>query len=274
MAVPSFLDTDFATSTTVNVLDMADVVTEIDTMLTSTLPVASRWTDLGGGEYRCPAQDPSGINRFFSVIFTATSATRLRFQCKDKSGATFHDGNIDRSGSTTIKIFAGPYHVVVQSSYGTDEMGCCYMSDPTPFGLNQTNVYTFAWTYRNSAGTAYTSNNQDAVASLVANDAGGTTPRARCAVWYVAGTGGVTDANGISAAGSTLCMPYEISVINAVSTNVKWAGRAYQHLLVPDALGVGGVLTVPLDDGVTGDFEVLGFDSPPFGRGRLAVRVA
>ena len=266
MAVPSYLSTDFATTELNGVSDWNTVLPEIGTLLTSTLPVASRWTDLGSGEYRCPAQEPSGANRFFSVVFTRISATRLQVATKNKGGTTIYTGTIDFTGSMTCKLFAGPYHIVVQADDGSLEVAYSFMTDPTPFSLDSATYYVYAWTHRNSAGTAYFNPNQFGVGSLVTNDAGSTTPRFRGLVWRIAnGT-----ISGYSAAGSSLVMPYAVSEVDTF----KFVGHGYQMLLLPYDLAFGTVVTVPLDDGIFGDFEVIGLVAPSTSFARLGVRVA
>jgi len=277
MSVPSFVDTDFVVTELLGVTDWATVVTAIDTVLTSDLPVASRWTSLGGGEYESPHQDSAGVNRFFGVVVTRISATRFELAVKDKFGTTFHTGTIDLGSPAAVKIYAGPYHFAVQSIYAgpTREVAYAFMTDPAPFGLGQSSTFVYAWTKRNSAGTLYGTANQFGAGALVASDQGGTTPRSRSLLYYMNGIGltNAGDPSGYSAAGSTLAMPYEISTSFAAA-NQKWAGRGYQLVVLPSNLTFGTVVTVPLDTGVSGDFEVLGINQPSNGIGSLGIRVA
>jgi len=264
--VPSFYNTDFRRIEAAGSTDVQDVIDDIIDELTVQLPVASRWTALGGGEYRSPYQDPTGANRFMSVVLVRDSAVLLSFQVKDKNGTTVIDRSIQFTTSFTYRIWSGPYHLCVEFEYGTAtyEQAYAVMLDPTPFGLQSVWPYVCAWTNRDSIGTA---THTPFAFSCWMTDA--SVPSYRIMMSILTSI----DATLKTTGGNDIVLPAEVSVIS----NSVWygAGKMYQFAVVSSLIAYKTAMTVPLDSGTTGQFEVLGL--PSYGTansGLLAIRKA
>jgi len=271
MTVPSVFASDFRYATLTGVTDVQTVMDKIDDEITAQLPTASRWTDLGSGVYKSPPQDPTDANRFMQVELIRDSATRLSFKIMDKSGSAIYDGAIDFTTSCDAKIWCGPYHLVVQLKYAgsTYEEAYAVMLDPTPFGLTMTPLFVIGYTRRNSTGTLVGNHYPD---EAVLNDVYGASPVRRLTMCTPSAVGATV--NGQTAGGSNIAVPIECDA-QVTSGQHRWAGRPYQFITGPLTLSPEAVITVPLDDGVSGDFEVLGKAAPAGGyNGCLAVRRA
>lgn len=265
MTVPSFYNTDFRRIEVAGSVDVQDVIDDIIDELTVQLPVASRWTSLGGGAYRSPYQDPTGANRFMSVTLTRVSAVLMGFHIKDKNGTTIRNGSIQFTTSFTYRIWSGPYHLCVEFEYGTAtyEQAFAVMLDPTPFGLQSIWPYVCAWTDRTSVGTAdvtpysntcYMTDTPGAVARIMMSTLG-------------------VDVCLRTTGGNDIVLPAEVSVYS--SSIYYGAGKMYQFAVVSSLIAYKTAMTVPLDSGTTGQFEVLGKQSPGTANsGRLAIRKA
>lgn len=265
MTVPSFYNTDFRRIEVAGSVDVQDVIDDIIDELTVQLPVASRWTSLGGGAYRSPYQDPTGANRFMSVVLVRDSAVLLSFQVKDKNGTTVIDRSIQFTTSFTYRIWSGPYHLCVEFEYGTAtyEQAFAVMLDPTPFGLQSVWPYVCAWAARSSAGVADTTNY--AISCWMTN---GVSPSYR----IMASTLGI-DAALKTTGGNDIVLPAEVSVMS--SSIWYGAGKMYQFAVVSSLIAYKTAMTVPLDSGTTGQFEVLGRQSlGSANSGLLAIRKA
>jgi len=268
MTAPSYYATDFARFEAAGCTDVADVITAVDTMLTATLPADSRWTSLGAGEYRCPYQDPAGANRFFSIILIADSATRLSFQVNDKNGTAVIDRSITFTTSMTYRVWAGPYHICIEFEYGagpTYQQAIACMIDPTPFGLQSVWPYVVAWADRSNVGAVDYSNYAN---YFFMSDVA--TPQGRVCMQ---GCGVNTSLK--TSGGNNVVLPAEVEV--RLAGAVWWgAGKMYQFAVVGDTLNYKTALTVPLDSGISGEFEVLGRSVTGFSTqlGLLAIRKA
>jgi len=264
--VPSFYNTDFRRIEAAGSTDVQDVIDDIIDELTVQLPVASRWTALGGGEYRSPYQDPTGANRFMSVVLVRDSAVLLSFQVKDKNGTTVIDRSIQFTTSFTYRIWSGPYHLCVEFEYGTAtyEQAFAVMLDPTPFGLQSVWPYVCAWAPRNSSGaldvvvfanTCYMTDIAGAPARIMMSSFTGIDPALK------------------TTGGNDIVLPAEVAVW---SNSVYYgAGKMYQFAVVSSLIAYKTAMTVPLDSGTTGQFEVLGKQSAGTANsGLLAIRKA
>lgn len=269
MSVPSTYDTDFRYRELTGVTDMQTVLDAVVDELTAQLPAVSRWTSLGGGEYKVPAQDPTGANRFMTVILARISATRLKLLVKDKSGTTVYDGRIDFTASCTARIFTGPRHLVVEVEYGAlvFESAFAVMVDPAPFALSSLDKYVVAYARRDSAGTQV---GTDVADEAVMNDnLIGSGPIGRIAMFHGTLQGGLTSG------GSEVVFPAEILVQYAGPQN-RGAGKLYQFAVVPSTVSPAVVKTCLLDQGVAGEFHVLGkaARASTHSSGKLAIRRA
>jgi hypothetical protein len=269
MTVPSIFNTDFVRLEDLSCSDVADVVADIGTILTATLPVASRWTDLGSGEYQSPAIDPSGANHYMRILVQKTAATRMRFHVKNSAGVTVQDGEIDFTTSMQYRIWAGPYHLAVEFEYSgpTYEVAWASMIDPTPLPHVSIGQYiTCCARRKNLDGSPVGTNYADE--ALMIDDYGFTNPVSRITT-YEAGSGPVV--TGLTSAGSKVALPLEMHVYLGGAYNV---GKCYQMVFLPTTIAYKTTVSVPIDNGVTGDFEVCGKTVLSYRGVRLAFRRA
>lgn len=266
MSIPSTYDTGFARSEITGKSDVQDLVDAVNTMLTSTLAVADRWTSLGSGEYKAPVD---AYGRTMYVVVTKVSTTRMQFLAKDHKGSTIYNGTIDFATSYTARVWAGPGHLVVEMEYGstTFESAGVVMSDPLPFDPSTVGIYVMAWTRRNSSGTNV-SDDFDKGVCLDGKAADG--PVGRLALFHSGDSGNAVKGN--TEGGSQVVLPAELCIDLG---GWRSSGRLYQLAVVPSGVSAKALITVPLDVGVTGIFEVLGrAEGTGQTCGRLAVRKA
>lgn len=254
MAVPSCFDTDFLRVALAGITDVQTILDELNDNLTVDLPVASRWTALGGGVYRSPIQDPGGANRFMTITATRASATRITWVVRDQNGNVVMDGCFDISGTATCVIWTGPYHACVEVLYGgsTTEGGYAFMTDPSPFGMGSAPTYVVGRTRRNSAGTLF---GTQTMATWAMNDQSGASSMTARMMGFTVNSASVA-MRGDTTAGSVAVLAAEVAYSFSASVR-RWSGRGYQVIVVPDFLTAYTEVQVPLDSGVIGVFEVL-----------------
>jgi hypothetical protein len=267
MTAPSFLNTDFRRyESAAGIVDVATAIATIIDEITVQLPVASRWTSLGGNEYQCPTREPSGANHSMIVLVERTSATRMRFRVRRPCGAVVLDGAIDFAVDHRYRVWCGPYHLCVEFEYGavTYEDAWASLIDPTPLPYNSLGNYIACCTRRAAAGGLIGNNY---FYEAVMDDTGSTTPRDRLGSFYdVDGT-----VVGITSGGSKVVIPAEIGTYYTAGASFGGSGKLYQMIVVPDGEAYKSSLTVPLDPVTTGTFEVLGKASSTY-KGKLSIR--
>lgn len=251
MTTPRFLGTDFRRVSLTGVTDVQTIIDEIVEEITLNLPAASRWSDEGGGEYKTP---PDSAGRFMTVTLTRISATRYAFHVRDQNGNTVHDGTNDITAPSPARIWSGPHHLIVETIASTfQEIARAIMVDPAPLALSSHARYVYGMNRRNSSGTQINPNGFEAD-WLSADDAGGEAQRIVGLMNSSAFNPGTVYE---TVSGTLLILPVLIFA-EPSSNNFDLAGKAFQMIAVEGAISPGTVLTVPVDVGVSGDFEVLG----------------
>ena len=261
MTVPSIFASDFRK---LEVPDVADVQTALDKIVEELLALDDPWTLVSGTEYQSPVSASSADQRFMRVALSRISATRLGFHVKDQGGFTVFDGAIDISGTATVRIFAGPHHLVVEAdSAGTKESCWGAIIDPSPYPLYSLGNYVAANAHRNAAGTVVGAGLAD-VAEMRDSESASV---GRIAVFY-------NNSNDIPQTGGGAIPKLPAEIRTEPSTNVhRSAGYLPQMLVFPGNASPGSTIDVKLDASVTGKFFVLGKSSPTTQpQGRLAVR--
>lgn len=274
MATPSYWATGFKKATTAAFTDVADWLTAIRTMLTATLDAADRWTESPAGTFSSPADPVSG--NFMRLIISRTSALRLLFvhtQVVGGISSVTTQGECDISGSSQAELFAGPNHFWTQIQ-GGDFAGCVYV-DPTPEPAGLLTSVSWFKVARN-AGQANFDLHADYWMALDGNGDGGFISRARCqGPWFPLGTGGTLG----TAAGSAVFFP-AVGVtypINGSNANQKFCGTFPQFVWVDGAVPANTLVSVPIDVGVIGIFQVVSSKVVQSNNGlgpQLAVRAA
>lgn len=268
MAVPSFLNTAFVYTTLPGTtVDVADIITAVDTAMLTTLPSTAtgvfpsgqRWTSLGGGVYKSPV-DAGG--RFMTVKLTRTAATRLGFEVSDPVGVLFTVEIQIAGAGSACEIFVGPCHLVISANNaGAWEVARAFMVDPTPEPLAAFPVYVWGTGRRTSAGALIGS--ADTWKFWCGRYYGGTViSAAGTPVNSVEGPPVCNAANNANMkmkteAGSDVAFPYFMSPDTAAGSNLYLnGGRLYQVAVVDFDYGSGADVTIPIDTGVTGVFRV------------------
>jgi len=255
MAAPSYWNTVFRKSVSAAFTDVADWLTAIRTMLTSTLPVGSRWTEGATNVYTSPADPVSG----YTIVLTLarTSAVRMFMSCTQTVNGVGYgvlQGECDISGSVQANIFAGPTHFWTEIPGG--DFGGCVGVDTTPEPPGQITSYVFSKMSRNIVQAAFNLQ-ADMWHAQDANVDAGAPVRARCQGPYF-----VANATGYefkTAAGSFIYFP-AVGVTyptQGLNTNQKFCGIFPQFVWVDPSWIGGNLVPVPVDFGVIGVFQVV-----------------
>jgi hypothetical protein len=272
MAVPPYWNTGFKKTQIAAFTDVADWIVGIRTMLTATLDVADRWVESPANTFTSPAHPVSGNK----IVMTFTRATALRLQAAVSqivNGVTTafvaNGFEADIAGSLTAQIMAGPSHFWTESSAVTPEMIGVALSDPSPEASSGFSFGAIVRSARNTGQAAYLLN---------------------CDVWQ-----GLPDAQPVSqpralgpvfiaaaasqelktAGGSNIDLPVAACTWPTVTRPI-FIGNLIQFVWVDQNFAAGSLISVPIDVGVIGIFQVCGgMTAANSGRGaRIAVRVA
>lgn len=274
MSVASYFDTDFVRVRLDGVTDVQSIIDEINTILTSTLPVDSRWTDQGSGRYRCPIQDPNDSYRFFSIQVVRTSQSRLQWVVRDQGGSTVIDGRVDINvAGSVVKIWAGTYHLAVQAN---GEVAHGQMLDMTPFSGTAWSTYTLGYTRRASDGTL----RPEVTCNYAQMNDPDNAPLSRRIVVFTVGDSVLSATLAAeTSGGSSLVIPVYVSYSSVFpGAEKRFAGTMYQAVIVDGTLPEGSDVQLSLDNGVLGTFEVTNMDAATSGfsssrsTGKLAFR--
>ena len=265
MVVPSYFATPFRRGTFSGITDVANAIPSIVAEITG---LADPWTLVSGDEYESPipAVTASADQRSMRVLFSAISPTRLGFHVKDANGQTVHDGSFDITSNAVMRVFSGPHQLVVEfEDAGVKEMGYANILDITPFPISSLGTYVVGSTHRSAAGAVQ----QNSIDECSMNDLGGVQD-GRMGTFHTSISGGIT---GRTTGGSQMVLACEIHIEPAANV-FRGAGKLVQMVLVETDLLPGDQVTVPLDDGITGDFFILGRITVAANAGKLAVRAA
>jgi len=276
MAPPSHLDTSVVWDSILST-ETQDAIDMIHTALTATLPAADRWTDLGGGLYESPTQDPGGANRKMSLQITVQSAEYMNWVVKDASGTTIHSGRVGRFNfaGVEVKLSAGPRHVLLQTKYfntvDTWQTAAAVMCDPFPVDLLAAPTYVAAKTSFDASGVVVTNYNHPDN-WVMRDNVGVSTFDKRLAMLFVS-----TSPDGLTSGGSHFHVACEMITQPTSASFYANCGKLTQFAFVSQQHPIGAVIEIPIgDDGEVGEFEVLGLvpcSTVGAGfHGRLAVR--
>ncbi|HEU4335427.1 MAG TPA: hypothetical protein VFT32_13110 [Candidatus Eisenbacteria bacterium] len=270
--IPTIYSSPFRRVELVGVTDVQTIMDKVVDELTNQLPLGSRWLSVGGGQYKTPAKDPLGANRFLQVLHSKVNATTYQFHVKNRSGATIRDGRIHiAAGGSTVRIWCGPEHLVIQSdNAGTFEIAYAFLLDPADVDLSASPYFIVARAHRDNAGTPVTA----ASSTCYSDDADGANLKGRIVLFVAeSGTEGL-GMQGKTSAGDMVALPAEV-VADFTGSNESFAGYMPQAVVVDFALATGAVVSGDVGGGQSGDFEVLGLPSADATfSGKLAVRKA
>ncbi len=270
MATPAYWATGYKKLTIAAFTDVADWIIGIRTMLTSTLDVADRWVESPANTFTSPADAITGNKVVMALTRTSATALDAAFSQIVGGVTTAFVANGFRAqitGSVTATIFAGPKHFWTQSS-GT-EMLAIAMGDPSPEAPSGFSAQALVRSFRNNGGAGYSTN--DDVWQGIPDSGNGTVgcPRAMSPFFLEGGT-----QDQATAGGSYFYTPVA-AVFWSTTLISRFIGNLYQFVWVDGTFAAGNFVSVPIDVGVVGVFQVLaGMSRANGGIGaRLAVRI-
>lgn len=282
MTVPSFVGTGFAFTQLAGVTDVQTIINAVTTMLTATLsntptgvyPSGERWSAVGGGPVVYTAPSDNG-GRFMKLTLGRTAVNRLQFKYEDPSGV-LADGELDIDVTgTAVNIFGGPGHVWIEAdNAGTWEVCAVFMVDPTPEPLAASSTFVFGRVWRNNTGAVISGNNNGD--TWIGRYTGGAsyntlfyTNACRPRIFISDNSNGRLR----TVAGSDVVAPMYMGNDSA-NFGGNWINTAkiYQAIVVDSNQLAGAILMVPVDVGVTAQFQVSHL--PAFGSCALALRKA
>lgn len=242
---PAFA-TSFYADQSVGVTDVATILTKLTAILPAQTPA---WVESPAGTFKSPV-DATG--RFFKIVVSRVSATRLQWKVLDQNGVTICDRAIDiDAGGTTINYWTGEAHAFIQSERATPEPAWAGMIDETPYAQNAIGVYVFGNAYRSSAGTQDGGFNVTGL--LFANDNGTPAVGSRIRLWSSYGNGTLTSVDGT---GALDFFPFDISI--NLSGTLRFIGRAFQSYICDSSIAIGTTKQVPIGSaGELGTFRVV-----------------
>jgi hypothetical protein len=275
MAVASAYARSFGAVTVVTPADVNLIQAAVRTLLTTTLAVGDRWTEVATDVYQSPADPVSGA--FMKIAFQRISASEIIFTVQDKNG-TFAFGTYGINGfngTPSARIFAGPTHFSMYRTDVTDDLDfMAYIVDPSPEAANASLPVVYCRAMRNNGGG--TNNAPIARFRTVPAD-GYTAYGERLAFPGYSAAYGAGNETLLTAGGSEVVLPAFMSMYpGGTNANNRATGQVPQVVWVDQTHTVGQLITVPIDSGVFAVFEVGNWRCQGFastGAAKLAYRV-
>ncbi|MBZ5499724.1 MAG: hypothetical protein LAP85_25265 [Acidobacteriia bacterium] len=247
MAVPAFMNSSFRYLETAAVANVATCITDFRTeVVTNGVPA---WTEPVANNFKSP---PDAQGRFFTVILSTISATRLGIKIVDMFGVTISDRAIDVDvGGTSVQYFTGQFHAFINSARATPECGGGALIDLSPETLTLPNYSTVGCGHRDTTGTV--GNQNWYIWYMMSNATATATGRASGSNLPVANTRATK-----TVSGAYVYDPIMIETSIFGAGNNRWIGRIFQCLRCDDGLAFGAEIQVPIDVGTVGTFKVVG----------------
>ena len=227
-------------------------ITDVNTIISdvrSELVTNSTWTEPSTALFKSP---PDSAGKFFDILLTKIAATNLEIRLRDYRGATLYTRRIQIDATASVNYFTNTRGICIESLRATSEVASAYLLETTPDLLADVDNRLVGTTLRSTADTVDGAGGTMTV--FFAFDAGAATNGNRCWACSNDAAGLVTMING----SATLVYRPHWVAINQSGTR-RYTGRPY-HALVGDAasLTFGTDKTIPLGDGTTGTFRVIG----------------
>ena len=262
MAIPVHLATSFfLDESLVAIVDVADIITELDVELKTTNSPA--WTEPSADRFKSPV-DSDG--RFMEVLFVRDSAVLLSVENFDQNAVSLRDGSFEIAVTDSIRILSGQFHLYIVALTGAaavQEGAYSIMCDFSPSLQTISAIFVAGATQRNSAGVISA---DDEATETTMIESGTPTNRVRGMNLAPADHSGSGEL--IYADGSSFFI--DCLIMQNPSGTLQFGGRFYQCFIVPDGFAVGTRISIPIDDGTLGEFDVTYEDA--IGNIRLAIR--
>ncbi len=245
MTVPRFLQSSFFFNTTLGVTDVATIISDLTTILTTQTPA---WTNPSAGVFKSPV-DAAG--RFMTVTVVATTPQRLEWIVKDQNNIVLCDREIDIDATTptTINYYSGQYHLYLESLRAVPEWSGAMMLDPNGYPINSNQTYVMGNALRNSGGTVDGQANQFSQWFMLEN----TNPavRNRLRSWSVEDDGAVVGL--VDFQGNVQVFPFD-ATINP-SGKVAFGTQIYQTYVTDSVVPYGVIKQIAVDDSTLAFFR-------------------
>lgn len=274
MAVPSYFATTFVYKTYAagTILDITNVIAAIRDALTVQLTGANAWVESPSGTFTSPTD---GGGRFMQLVVVRSTATLMTIKLIDRVGRNDTEGFVITGAGQSLEISCSSAHLYMWLSDASAGV-LTAMVDPSPEALNSQTTDTFIKSIHNSSGSAVSFGTLPDRGIGFGDIVGNTTYYTRFMGPYFGNNS--TACQLLTAGGSLLFLPVVAATWPAeLGMQVRMSGH-FPHLVWIDANLAGGVLSVPIDNGVVGQFKWMppwvtqgsGFETQC---GRLAARV-
>lgn len=228
------------------------ILAEINTLLTTTLPVADRWTDLGSDEYESQAE-PGG--RKVRVKVVDNGGNSMNVQVRQDAGGLIINSMFRWNTNAQMYIFAGKHHfaIIADASAifgaGIWDHALATMVDTSPIPAASHDRKVAARGSSDSFGNAFwLSSNVD---HFFMADNDGNQFRQRVPHWHDFSVGDGYHMETVDGQELHSFVP----VVEC--TTARLLGQLYQFAIVDKALSGNVVVELPIDQGVNGKFQVI-----------------
>jgi len=230
----------------VGVTDVNTIISDLRTQLTG---VTLAWTEPSTALFKSP---PDTAGKFIDILCTRIAATNIEFRVRDYRGATLITRRIQIDNPGSVNYFCSVRGVTVESLRGTPEIFQAQLLDPTPDLVADVDNRAVANAYRaNNDGVDGNGSNSS---QWFAFDAGASGPNQRAVNW---GQDSSSTAVDFFSGNTDFIFRDELISINQSGINA-WTGRPWHRLACSASLPFATDKTVPLGDGTTGVFRVIG----------------
>lgn len=248
MTVPNHLNTSFRyLDVTVAPADITSLIGRIRTEL-----AAMNYVESPTLTFKSPV-DAAG--RFFSVVLSAITTTRLGWQVLNQAGTDVMGGGrafqISGTVDTSIRVYTNPYGVFVESDIpsSTQEHAIAGMLDESPESQTSHAVYVYGNATRTSGGSSDGNYNSAGKLFMLDNLVAAQVDR------IIGNTSNVgSQIPMLTGSGARLFRPAEVHAQIGAALN-RMGGRIYQAYIGDLAIGFEADLTIPIDDVTTATFR-------------------
>ncbi|MGA2261714.1 MAG: hypothetical protein ABSH28_09785 [Acidobacteriota bacterium] len=260
MAIPHFLSTGFRFFEHKGVTDVQTIIDDFGTeVLTADNAPKGwyAWTNPSTGVFVSPTYE----GKHFQVTLTRATQQKLQMEVRDQGNIVICTRRINcpSANAWTARIFTGPGHVMIDVTMFSAPPEALYAGilDLSPDAQNAHDHYVYGGGARSNLDVADGNNNVHEVYMLDDTVAG---HRTRVSQYGSNQNGGSNGSKTLS--GARVYRPREMwcqqSGAGGTYGYLHFAGKAYQTLLCPQSLALGARIYVPIDQGVLGEFIVIG----------------
>lgn len=248
MAAPSYFASAFiyklyAAGT---ILDINNVIAAIRDALTVQLTAPNAWTESPTGTFTSPT-DSGG--RTMQIVLVRSSATLMTFKLVDRFGHSQTEGFVITGAGQALEISCSASHIYMWLTDGT-AWTMAALVDPSPEAMNVMVTDTMIKSAFASSGGANSFNTLPDRWIAFGDSNAGYISRSN-GPWFTVTTAGPQL---LTAGGSLLFLPVAAGVWPTASAIAMRTSGHFPHLVWVDQNELG-VISVPIDNGVIGQFK-------------------